>query len=63
MNRGSDLVDKADIALSNLEAYVYELETEIRILRQENIELNHECQDLSAANIMARASKDYSDSV
>lgn len=63
MRQGEDLAYKVTSSLAVLEAYLYKLEAEVRLLRQENLELTHECNDLSAANIMARASKDYANSI
>ena len=63
MRRGEDLTGKVENSLKDLVAYMYTLEAEVKLLRQENLELTHECNDLSTANIMARASKDYADSV
>jgi FtsZ-binding cell division protein ZapB len=42
-----------------LQMEIVKLQEEVRSLRRENIELTSECNDLSSANIMAKAGHDY----
>ena len=51
--------DEIDSLLSRVRGYIASLENDNKILLEENMELSHECNDLSSANIMIRAGQDY----